>query len=83
MRNVEKMVLLESLKPGLILDIDADRRAIIIPGEKRISGSGCGYIQGNAGKSERKCKEGKLKDNLSFVIASAEALPFAIIVLIV
>jgi len=64
------------LKPGLILDVGCGTGEQSLFLAKRDTSTGCRYIQGNADKSERKCKRRKSKDNLSLVIASAEALPF-------
>jgi ubiquinone/menaquinone biosynthesis C-methylase UbiE len=77
MRSVEKMVLLESLKPGIILDIGCGT------GEQSLFLAKRGYhvvgvdiSREMLKKANDSAKEGQLKDNPSFVIASAEALPF-------
>lgn len=77
MRNVEKKVLIESLKPGLILDIGCGT------GEQSLFLAKRGYKVVSVDISremliiaKESSNEGKLRDNLSLVIASAEALPF-------
>jgi len=71
------MVLLESLKPGLILDIGCGT------GEQSLFLAKRGYkVVGvdisceMLAKANENAREGMLKDRLSLVIASAEALPF-------
>jgi ubiquinone/menaquinone biosynthesis C-methylase UbiE len=77
MRQVEKKVILESLKPGLVLDIGCGT------GEQSLFLAKRGYhvvgvdiSREMLKKANESAKEEKLKDNPSLVIASAEALPF-------
>lgn len=77
MRTVEKKFLLERLKSGIILDIGCGT------GEQSLFLAKRGYrIVGvdisreMLTKANESAKEGALKDKLSLVIASADALPF-------
>lgn len=77
MRSVEKMVLLESLKPGMILDIGCGTgEQSLFLAKRGYQVIGVDISREMLLKANESAKEGKLKDNLSFVIASAEALPF-------
>lgn len=77
MRSVEKRFLLENLKSGMILDIGCGT------GEQSLFLAKRGYrvlgvdiSKEMLMRADERAKEGMLKDNLSLVIASAEALPF-------
>jgi len=77
MRSVEKKVLLESLKPGLILDIGCGTgEQSLFLGKKGYQVIGVDISREMLLKANEIAKEGNLTDNLSLVIASAEALPF-------
>jgi len=77
MRSVEKMVLLESLKPGMILDIGCGTgEQSLFLAKRGYQVIGVDISREMLLKANENTKEGKLKDNISLVIASAEALPF-------
>ena len=77
MRSVEKMVLLESLKPGMILDIGCGTgEQSLFLAKRGYQVLGVDISREMLAKANENAKEGMLKDNLSLVIASAEALPF-------
>ena len=77
MRNVEKKIILESLKPGLILDIGCGTgEQSLFLAKRGYQVVGVDISREMLARANENAKEGKLKDNLSLVIASAEALPF-------
>ena len=77
MRNVEKKIILESLKSGLILDIGCGTgEQSLFLAKRGYQVVGVDISREMLAKANENAKEGKLKDNLSLVIASAEALPF-------
>jgi ubiquinone/menaquinone biosynthesis C-methylase UbiE len=77
MRSVEKMVLLESLKPGIILDIGCGTgEQSLFLAKRGYQVIGVDISREMLLRASESAKEGKLKDNLSLVLASAEALPF-------
>jgi len=77
MRNVEKKIILESLKPGLILDIGCGTgEQSLFLAKRGYQVVGVDISREMLARANESAKDAKLQDNLSLVIASAEALPF-------
>ncbi len=77
MRTVEKIALLSSLKPGIILDIGCGTgEQSIFLAEKGYRVLGMDISREMIKKAMDRITEADLKDKVSLVIASAEALPF-------
>ncbi len=77
MRSVEKRFLLDSLKPGIILDIGCGTgEQSLFLAEKGYQVLGMDISQEMIRIAGDRIKEAGLKDKVSLIIASAEALPF-------
>ena len=77
MRHVEKKVILENLKTGLILDIGCGTgEQSLFLAKRGYQVVGVDISREMLARANENAKKGKLKDNISLVIASAEALPF-------
>jgi len=77
MRSVDKMALLESLKSGMILDIGCGTgEQSLFLAKRGYQVLGVDISREMLAKANENAKEIMLKDNLSLVMASAEALPF-------
>lgn len=77
MRSVEKMFLLQNLKSGKILDIGCGTgEQSLFLAKRGYQVLGVDISKEMLTKANESAKEGMLKDRLSLVIASAEALPF-------
>jgi ubiquinone/menaquinone biosynthesis C-methylase UbiE len=77
MRSVEKKVLLDSLKPGIILDIGCGTgEHTLFLGKKGYRVLGMDISNEMIKIAGDRIKEAELKDKVSLIIASAEALPF-------
>ena len=77
MRTVEKMVLLDNLQIGMILDIGCGTgEQSVFLAEKGYRVFGVDISKEMIKIANDRIKEAKFRDNLNFIIASAEALPF-------
>ncbi len=77
MRSVEKTVLLDSLQPGMILDIGCGTgEQSLFLAKKGYRVLGIDISKEMIKKASDRTKEAGIENNLSLVLASAEALPF-------